>query len=80
VTQDEAIARIEPIIRDLFEEYGGPVTARLEAKDVEQWDSLANVQLVVMVERAFGVKLASSEIGSVKNLGGLAGLVIKKAG
>jgi acyl carrier protein len=80
LTEDQIIARIEPIIRDLFEEYDGPVTASLAANDVEQWDSLANVQLVVMVEREFGVKLASSEVGAVKNLGGLAGLVMKKTG
>lgn len=78
MTRDEAIARIEPIIRDLFEQYHGPVTASLAAKDVKQWDSLANVQLVVMVERAFGTKLANSEVTAVKNLGGLAELVLRK--
>ena len=60
MTRDEAIVLIEPIVRDLFDEYDGPVTARLRAKDVEQWDSLANVQLTVVVEQAFGVRLSSS--------------------
>jgi len=79
VTPAEAIARIEPIVRDLFDEYDGPVTASLTARDVEQWDSLANVQLIVMVERAFGVKFASTEIKSMKNLGALAELVVAKS-
>ena len=79
MTLAEAIARIEPIFRDLFDEYDGPVTANLTARDVEQWDSLANVQLIVMVEKAFSVKFASSDIKSMKNLGALAELVVAKS-
>jgi acyl carrier protein len=78
VTRDEAIVLIEPIVRDLFDEYDGPVTARLRAKDVEQWDSLANVQLTVMVEKAFGVRLSSSEVGAINDLGSLAEVVLRK--
>jgi acyl carrier protein len=78
VTTAEVIARIEPIMRDLFDLYDGPVTARLTAKEVEQWDSLANVQLLVMVEKTFGVQFANSDIGNLKNLGALAELVVAK--
>ena len=78
MTQDEVIGRIEPILRDLFDEYGGPVTSALTAKDVEQWDSLANVQLMVMVEGAFGIRFATTEVTSLSNLGELAALVVRK--
>jgi acyl carrier protein len=78
VTQEEVIDRIEPIIRDLFDEYEGPVSAALSANDIEQWDSLANVQLMVMVEVAFGIKFATSEVTSLRDLGELAGLVGRK--
>jgi acyl carrier protein len=78
MTSTEVIARFEPIFRDLFEEYEGPVVRSLSANDVAQWDSLANVQLVVMVEKAFGVKFAATEIAGLKNLGSLADLVVAK--
>lgn len=80
ITPAEVIVRIEPIMRDLFDEYSGPITAALTANDIEQWDSLANVQLVVMVEKMFGVKFAIGEITRLKNLGALADLVAAKAG
>ena len=79
MTAAEVIARIEPIFRDLFDEYEGPVTAAVSAADVEQWDSLANVQLIVMVEKAFKVKFAMGEISGLKNLGALAALVASRA-
>jgi acyl carrier protein len=79
VTLDEVIARIEPIFRDLFDEYDGPVTAALTAADVEQWDSLANVQLMVMVEHDFGARFSTNEIVELKNLGALAALIVAKS-
>ena len=48
-------------------------------RDVEQWDSLANIQLVVMVEKAFGIRFAAADIKSMKTLGTLAELVVAKS-
>jgi acyl carrier protein len=75
---ENILVRMEPIIRDLFDEYDGPITGKLSAKDVEQWDSLANVQLIVMAEKAFGVRFTAGEVDGLKNLGDLAACVCAK--
>jgi len=80
MTPEQALKRIEPILRELFDEYDGPVSSNLDARSVEQWDSLANVQLVVMVEKEFGVKFSTAEITNLHNLGELANLVTTKHG
>ncbi len=41
------------------------------ADDVEEWDSLSHVQLIVAIEKAFGIKFTSNEILSWKNVGEL---------
>ena len=41
------------------------------ADDVEEWDSLSHVQLIVAIEQAFGIKLTSNEILSWSNVGQL---------
>lgn len=61
--------KITEIIRDLFDEYEGAVTPALSARDVDQWDSLANVQFIVMVEKSFGVRFRTEEIGRFGNIG-----------
>jgi acyl carrier protein len=66
------------IVRDLFDEYDGPVTRALSARDVSQWDSLINVQFVVLVERAFGIRFSTREVGQFKNIGELLDIVSAK--
>ena len=41
------------------------------ADDVEEWDSLSHVQLIVVIEKAFGIKFTSNEILSWSNVGQL---------
>jgi len=73
-------AALEEIVRTLFDDYSGPVGPDLHAADVEQWDSLANVQLVVLAEQTFGVRFTTAEIAGLANLGELAALIAAKQG
>jgi acyl carrier protein len=77
---EDDLARITKIVRDLFDEYHGPVTPMLSARDVAQWSSLMNIRLLVSVEQAFGIRFSSREVGQFKNIGELmAALKSKRA-
>ena len=52
----DTFAKVEELIRDLFDEYDGPVTRDLTAKAVPQWDSLGHVQLMVLIEQTYGIR------------------------
>jgi acyl carrier protein len=68
---EEDLERITKIVRELFDEYHGPVTPMLSARDVAQWNSLMNVQFLVLIEQAFDIRFSSREIGQFKNIGQL---------
>jgi acyl carrier protein len=72
------LERISELMRDLFDDYLGPITRDTTARDVPQWDSLAHVQLLVMIEQAFGVRFASNEIHGLKCLGDLIDAIDRK--
>ena len=69
--QQAIFDQVTAIIRDLFDEYDGPVTMETTANDVAQWDSLSHVRLMVMIEMELGVHFSTSEMQSFKNLGDL---------
>ncbi len=69
ISRDAILADVTEVIRDIFDEYEGPVTPDLNAAKVPQWDSLAHVQLMVLLEKKFGIRFKMSEIQSFKNLG-----------
>lgn len=68
---DATLAKIAEAVRDLFDDYDGPITRQTCAADIEEWDSLANVQLMVMIEQALEVRFTTSEIHNFKNIGDL---------
>ena len=78
---DEAqiYTRLDEVFHDVFDDESIQVTPELSAKDVDGWDSLTHIRLILTVEKAFQVKFSASEIGKLKNVGGLAELIRSKA-
>ena len=64
-------ARLAEIFQDVFDEDSIEVTPELSAKDVEGWDSLTHIRLILTVEKAFKIKFSTSEIGKLENVGDL---------
>ena len=69
------LARIEEIVRDELDDENIALTEQTRASDVEGWDSLAHVRIVIAVETAFGLRFDTSDIGALKTVGDLAALV-----
>ena len=62
---------MEEIFREELELDDLVLTDETTADDVEEWDSLSHVQLVVALEKGFGIKFTSREILSWDNVGDL---------
>lgn len=69
--RNEIFARLESIFREELELDELTLNDETTADDVEEWDSLSHVQLVVAMEKAFGIKFSSREILSWDNVGDL---------
>ena len=72
------IERITPIFRDIFDRSDLVLSPGLTAKDVDEWDSLSHIRLVVSIEKEFGIKFALGELQSLQNVGEMIALIEKK--
>lgn len=79
MNQSEIIAEMADIFDEVFE-YEGALSSETTASEVEEWDSLGHIRLVLAVESKFGIRFQPSEVAGLKNLGELADLVAQKAG
>lgn len=78
MTPAEIKAQLTGVFRDVFDNNTLEIFDAMTAKDVEDWDSLNHINLVVAVERSFGVRLTTREVSALEKVGDLIVLLEKK--
>jgi acyl carrier protein len=71
-------ARLSAVCARLFSHPGLVVTPSMTADDVPGWDSLSHINLVVAVEREFGITMTARDARSMKNVGEFIALIARK--
>jgi acyl carrier protein len=66
------------IFRDILDNDTISVSPETTADDIEEWDSLSHIQLIVALEKHFKIKFTTQEITSYKNVGDMAESILKK--
>jgi acyl carrier protein len=66
------------IFRDLFEDNELNVNPNTTAEDIDGWDSLTHIQLMVIVEQAFGTHFNTGEIANLANVGEMVELLVSR--
>ena len=72
-------ARLTAIFHDVFDDDEIVLSDEMTAADVEDWDSLSHINLVVVCEKEFGVRLAPAEVGKLENVGAMIRLLVERA-
>jgi acyl carrier protein len=77
---DEAqiYAQLAEVFESVFDDDSIQLTPALSAKDVDGWDSLTHIRLLLSVERSFKLKFSTTEIGKLENVGSLVLLIHTK--
>ncbi len=67
---------------DVFDEFFGleqsEVVPELTADQVDGWDSLNHIRLMLKIQSEFGVKFSSGQISGLQNVGELANILVAK--
>ena len=76
--REEMLKKITTVFIDVLDDEDIVLSESTSADDVEDWDSLTHIQLVVGVEKAFNVRFTSAEIQDWENVGEMMNCILKK--
>lgn len=69
---------VEGIFRNFFRDNSLVINTETSAKDIEGWDSLAHITLIVAIEKKFGIKFKLAELQELRNVGDILACVKTK--
>ncbi len=78
MTRDQIREQLTGIFREVLDDDSIELSDETTANDVEEWDSLAHVRLMIAVEGALGIRFSTQEINSPANIGELIDLIKAK--
>lgn len=76
--ETQIYAKLDEVFRDVFDEADIHLSPTLSAKDVDGWDSLTHIRLILTIEKTFKIKFSTSDIGKLENVGDLVALIQSK--
>ncbi|MFR1831751.1 MAG: acyl carrier protein [Lachnospiraceae bacterium] len=80
MTRQEVFTKLDQVFQDVFDDEDIHVEDATTAEDIEDWDSLEHINLIVAVEHAFGIKFTMGQVTKMKNVGEMADIILEKLG
>ena len=74
----EIFEKLNVIFRDVMDNDEIELEENTTAEDIEEWDSLAHVQLIEKIEAVFGIKFSAKEMQSWDDIGEFVDTIIQR--
>lgn len=78
MTREGIYEKLNAVFQDVFDDDSITVNDATTANDIEDWDSLEHINLIVAVEKKFGIKFNMGEVNDFKNVGEMVDTIIKR--
>ena len=78
MTREQVYAELNEVFQDVFDDESIAVKDETTANDIEDWDSLEHINLVVAVEKQFGIKFTMGEVNGMKNVGAMVDIILER--
>ncbi len=80
MTREEVYATLNGVFQDVFDDPSIEVEDGTTSADIEDWDSLEHINLIVAVEQEFGIKFSMGQVVAMKNVGEMADIILSQIG
>ncbi len=78
MSREELVSRVTDIFRRNFDDDSIVLTDETTAADIEEWDSLEQINLLLAMEKAFSIKFSVGEVEGLRNVGEMLDLIESK--
>ena len=78
MSREEVYQQLNEVFRDVFDDEDITVNDATTADDIEDWDSLEHINLIVAVEKKFNIKFNMGEVNKFKNVGEMVDAILAK--
>ena len=75
MSRSEIYDRVTEIFRDFFDDDDIVISDETTSDDIEDWDSLEHINLIVAIEQEFGMKFSMGEVTGMKNVGAMVDII-----
>lgn len=79
MTQDNLRLRLNDVFCEVFNDDTIKIYDGMTSKDIEQWDSLKHIALIVAIEKEFNFQFNVVEIGNLENVGQLMSIIQERS-
>ena len=77
-TMTQMIEQLLSIFRNVFDDDDLVINPSTTAQDIDGWDSLAHISLIVAIEKSFNLRFSTTEISDFESVGQMAELILRK--
>ncbi|MBR2806324.1 MAG: acyl carrier protein [Oscillospiraceae bacterium] len=78
MTREEVVEKVQDIFRNNFDDDEIVLTDETTAADIEDWDSLEQINLLSTIEREFKIKFTVGDVEGLANVGAMIDVIMKK--
>lgn len=78
MAREEIIIDLQEIFRDIFDDLDLIITDSTNSNEIEDWDSLEQINILLSIEKKFNIKFNLDEALEFKNVGDMINLIERK--
>lgn len=75
MSRKDIYSKLTEIFRDFFDDGSIELQDTTTSDDIEDWDSLEHINLIVAIEQEFGIKFTMGEVTGMKNVGAMVDII-----
>jgi acyl carrier protein len=79
MTREEIFTALDQVFQEEFDDDTIHVTEKTVADDIEDWDSLEHINLIVAIEKRFHMHFTMGEVTGMKNVGEMVDILLQRA-